>query len=147
MYLLISIFVQTLMVFIGVILFNIKFDADGGTIILPYKVYRLGIMPIVILYSVLFVQIFFNIAAFISLSLLSIRRLHDLNCSGIGYWIWLTSLIAFCLNTSGIFSGLLLYFIIGAIIALAITPGYKQENKYGLPEPIETSLKYTHSNG
>lgn len=143
--LLTSIFFSIIATF-AIIILGLKINAATGVVSMPYKMKTLGILPFVLMNLTIAAYIIFAIWSFIAGSLLAIRRLHDLNCSGIGYWIWLAAIISFMINTSGIFAGVLLYLIIGSIIALSISRSFQFDNKYGKVdlEEINYSIENQH---
>lgn len=130
----------------AVVILGLRIDMATGAMSIPYKMKTLGILPFILMNVTIGVYAIFAVWSFISGSLLAIRRLHDINCSGIGYWVWFAAIISFLINTSGIFAGLLLYFIIGSVIALSITKSYQFENKYGKVdlEEFEYSIENQH---
>lgn len=104
---------------------------DSGVISMPYRMKNLGILPFIILSVTSVIYLIFNIWACVSGALLAIRRLHDFNCSGVGYWIWIAAIIAFATAQTSLLTGFLFYFIFGAVIFLAVKESFPHENKYG----------------
>lgn len=140
-----SIFFSIIATF-AIVILGLRIDLATGAMSIPYKMKTLGVLPFILMNLTICVYVVFAIWSFVAGSLLAIRRLHDLNCSGIGYWVWLASIVAFLVNTSGIFAGVLLYFIIGSVIALAISKSFQSDNKYGKVdlEELEYCIENQH---
>lgn len=140
-----SIFFSIIATF-AIVILGLRIDLATGAMSIPYKMKTLGVLPFILMNLTICVYVIFAIWSFVAGSLLAIRRLHDLNCSGIGYWVWLASIVAFLVNTSGIFAGVLLYFIIGSVIALAISKSFQSDNKYGKVdlEELEYCIENQH---
>lgn len=131
----------------SIVILGLRIDAATGAMTIPYKMKTLGILPFVLLNLTVGAYIIFAVWSFVAGSLLAIRRLHDLNCSGIGYWVWLASIISFLINTSGIFAGVLLYLIIGSVIALSISRSFQFDNKYGKVDLEEIRYNIENQHG
>ncbi|MGN0015505.1 MAG: DUF805 domain-containing protein [Candidatus Gastranaerophilaceae bacterium] len=125
----ISLIFLSLISTLAVVVLQLKFDA--GVLSIPHKMKNLGILPFIILAVTSVMYFMFNIWACVSGALLAIRRLHDFNCSGIGYWIWIAAIIAFSTAQTSLLTGILFYFIIGSVIFLAVKESFPYENKYG----------------
>ncbi len=140
-----SIFFSIIATF-AVVILGLRVDMATGMMSISHKMKTLGILPFILMNLTIGVYVVFAIWSFVAGSLLAIRRLHDLNCSGIGYWVWLASIVSFLLNTSGIFAGVLLYFIVGSVIALSISRSFQFDNKYGKVdlEEIKYSIENQH---
>lgn len=138
---LISLLFLTLILSLAFIILEMKINLITGDISIPYRMRSIGAIPFFIMTTMSVFYLIFNIWAAISGALLAIRRLHDINCSGVGYWIWIASIIAFCSVQTSILTGFLFYFIIGSIIALSIKSSFPYSNKYGNVE-MEEIIKY-----
>ena len=110
---------------------DLKINLSTGDISIPYRMKSVGVIPFTLMVATICLYGIFNIWAIIVGSLLAIRRLHDLNYSGVCYWIWISALISFCIAETSILSGFLFYFLIGGIIILLSAKSFPMPNKYG----------------
>lgn len=129
MSLIISLMFLALISTLAVVVLQLKFDA--GVLSIPHKMKNLGVLPFIIMSVTSVMYIIFNIWACISGALLAIRRLHDINCSGVAYWVWIASIVAFSTAQTSHLTRFLFYFIVGAVVFLAAKESFPYENKYG----------------
>lgn len=87
----------------------------------------------------------FQIWAFAAASVLTVRRLHDINLSGLYYWLLLFSFILLCINDCKILAGFLAYITLGCILFLSFAESYPFSNKYDKIK--QNCLKDTNCNG
>lgn len=127
----ISLMFVTAIMTLAVNILGLKINITTGDLYIPYKMRNLGVFPFVIMTTTIVIYAAFNIWAAIAGGLLAIRRLHDINCSGVGYWVWVASIIFFSTAQTSILTGFLCYFILGGIILLAVKTSFPYENKYG----------------
>lgn len=72
----------------------------------------------------------FEVWAFIAGSIITVKRLHDINLSGLYYWLLLFTFILLCINDCKILAGFLAYIAIGCILFLFFAESYPFLNKY-----------------
>ena len=131
LWLVLSMILLTAIVSVSVCSLGLNFSFENGLSMPASKMNIFSSVWFVILCITSVIFVVFNIWAFISASLLSIRRLHDMNYSGVCYWVWLSSLLLFGTaetSTLTIFTG---YFLIAGIIAIVTVDSYPAKNKYG----------------
>lgn len=145
-YLMITMLFLTVISAISVLILEMRMDFVTGTITIAHRMKTIGIIPFMLLGLAVNCFAIFTVWAGIMWSLLAIRRLHDINCSGIYFWIWLTCVISFCINQTSILTGIMLYLIFGGIIFLIVKDSYPYLNKYGDAEHDEF-LNYISQNG
>ena len=133
----VSLLFLTTITALAVIVLNIKINMITGDISIPYRMKAYGVVPFVAMMILTVTYIIFNIWAAVVGALLAIKRLHDINCSGVGYWIWIAAIILFSAAQTSVLTGILFYFIIGAIITLSVKTSYPYPNKYGNPKSEE----------
>lgn len=141
MSLLISVLFVISFMWLGITVLGLKINFLNGDISIPYRMKMFGVVPFILMSIVGISFIFYAIWTAISGALLAIRRLHDMNCSGVGYWVWFTSVFCFCFLQTSLLTAFLFWFIIGGIFALCINSGFPSDNKYGKVISGEVFLK------
>lgn len=131
----------TALAFIGI---GYKINPETGNLIVPRMIDRISL---IVFAALIGIHTIFNAWAFISGGLLAIRRLHDINCSGVGYWVWMALIVFFCTLTTSVLTGFLFYLIIGTVIALCIKDSFPYENKYGKVKMDEMSYSIENQHG
>lgn len=111
--------------------FNIKIDF--ATIDIT-RGNSLSLFPFFFLVLFSSISIFFEIWAAIIGGILTVKRLHDLNLSGLYYWLITLSLIMFSLSDGVILSGFLMYIILGCVLFLSLADSYPYSNKYDIKD-------------
>lgn len=87
----------------------------------------------------------FEIWAFIAGSIVTVKRLHDINLTGLYYWLIVFAFILLCINDCKILTGFLAYVSLGGILFLSFLDSYPFSNKYDNMNDI--SLKDKNCNG
>ena len=109
MSLLISVLFVISFMWLGITVLGLKINFLNGDISIPYRMKMFGVVPFILMSIVGISFIFYAIWTAISGALLAIRRLHDMNCSGVGYWVWFTSFLLFTNFSFNCFSFLVYY--------------------------------------
>lgn len=129
-WLLISFLASTLILTIGISVFGIGYNSTGDLTI-SSKMRGLGILPIAIMSFLTASFTMFQLWSFVVAALLSIRRLHDINLSGVCYWVWISAVLFLAVGECSILTAILFYFVTGSVIVLATAKSYTKPNKYG----------------
>lgn len=139
----ISLLLATLITALAFIGIGYKINPDTGSLVVPRFIDKVSL---IIFSALIGIHAIFNVWAFISGGLLAIRRLHDMNCSGVGYWVWMALIVFFCTLTTSVLTGFLFYLILGAVVALAVKQSFPYENKYGkvIMDEAEYSIENQH---
>lgn len=143
-WLLITLLASTFILTMGISVLGIGYNASGELII-SGNMRALGILPIAIMSLLTACFIMFQIWAFISASLLSIRRLHDINFSGVCYWVWISAILFLAVGECSLLTAILFYFVTVGVIVLASAKSYTKPNKYG--NVIKTDIYLGLKNG
>ena len=146
-WLLISIMFLTVIMALAITVLELKINTVSGAISIPHKMRTAGVLPFILMMTTICAYVIFNVWAFISASLLSIRRLHDMNYSGVCYWVWMSALLLFCVSETSILTAILLYFLIGGLFALGYAKSFPSHNKYGKVDVDELLLNLEKQNG
>lgn len=96
-------------------------------------------MPMMVVFYVSLMLFFcFQVVSAISGAFIAIRRLHDLNLSGILYWLYVFVLYVFLFgkNQNNALFGMLLYIILSGLIVLIFVRGNSSKNNYGMPPEV-----------
>lgn len=144
---LVSLILLTVTLSIAITVLGLKYSSESGLILPHYNVNSLGMICFIVMCLFFSFYIIFSIWVFISGSLLAIRRLHDMNYSGVCYWVWVSSIILFSVNETSLLTVILGYFIVAGIIVLACSKSFPSANKYGKVDIEELALQIKKQNG
>ncbi|MCR5261312.1 MAG: DUF805 domain-containing protein [Candidatus Gastranaerophilales bacterium] len=144
---LISLMLLTVILFIAVTVLGLKYSSDGGLILPHQNLNMFGMVSFIVMCLLSSFYGIFSVWAFISGSLLAVRRLHDMNYSGVCYWIWITSILMFFVSEMSILTMFLGYFVIAGIFVLAFSNSFASANKYGKVDIEELSMQIKKQNG
>ena len=109
----------------------------SGALFLPFfnTYYLKDLMPLNVPVFVVFslIYIAFQSWSLVSFSLLSIRRLHDMNLSGGVFWLYVVLFFVLLLsnNVSNILFSFLIYGLFGGILVMIFNEGTKVTNRFG----------------
>ncbi|MGN0005743.1 MAG: DUF805 domain-containing protein [Candidatus Gastranaerophilaceae bacterium] len=142
MWLLITLLTSTFILTLGISVFGIGYNSNGE---LTISGSMRGILPIVTMSILSACFIMFQIWSFVAASLLSIRRLHDINFSGVCYWVWISAILFLAVGECSLLTAILFYFVTGGVIVLASAKSYTKPNKYG--NVIKTNIYLGLKNG
>lgn len=144
---LISFISLTLISTVAVSVLGLHFDVTKGLMIPHHNLNLIGMFTFISLCLMISVFIIFSIWALISLSLLSIRRLHDMNYSGVCYWVWISALISFFISETSVLTIFLGYFLVFGVIILIFSNSFPTTNKYGKVDIEEIVFMTNKQNG
>lgn len=123
----VALFVVCLILYVFSFSIKIKFS--------PFQISQMGeisSVPLSILVGLGSVFFIFEIWSAIIGGVLTIKRLHDLNLSGIYYWVLTFSMILLCIAEGGVLTGFLAYIITGCVLFLLFADSYPFSNKYDI---------------
>lgn len=146
-WLLISLLCFTIISSIAVTVLELKIDVINGLSIPSYKNNFMGLIFFVVLCLTLFSYIVFFLWSILAFSLLSIRRYHDMNYSGVCFWIFLSAIILFFVEETSLLTVFLGYFLFSVIIITAFGKSFPYPNKYGNPYNEEIGYKINNQHG
>lgn len=112
-----------------VITFSIKIDFENFEFI---KEESMSLTPFICLVVFSSFATFFEIWSGIIFSVLTVKRLHDLNVSGLYFWGITALMILLCVSTGTILAGFLTYIILACVSFLSFADSYPFANKYDM---------------
>ena len=104
-------------------------------------------VPLSILVGLFSVFLIFEIWSAVIGGILTIKRLHDLNLSGLYYWLLTGTLLLLCIADGAVLSGFLAYIVLGCILFLAFADSYPFLNKYDTINNNGTRIADNNSDG
>ena len=146
-WLLISLIMLTTILFIAVNILSLNFNITNGLTLPYHKMTTFGLISFITMCLFLGFYLCFCFWSFVSLSLLSIRRCHDLNYSGVCYWIWISAFILFSVTETSVLTMFLAYFLLSCIIILIFANSFPSENKYGKLNTDDFELQINKQHG
>lgn len=146
-WILLSFLFLTVILATAVTVLGLHFDVTQGFILPHQRANLFGLFVFTFLCITISVFIIFTIWSIISLSLLTIRRLHDMNYSGIGYWIWVSALFLLAVSETSVLTIFLIYFLIIGFVFLMFANSFPSANKYGKVDIDELVLIINKQNG
>jgi len=144
---LISLMFLTVILFIAVTVLGLKFSSENGLILPHCNLNPFGLVCFIVMCLLFSFYVMFTVWSFVSGSLLAIRRLHDMNYSGVCYWVWISAILLFFVSETSILTLFLGYFVISGVLILAFSNSFPCENKYGKVDIEELSMQITKQNG
>lgn len=143
----ISLLLLTVIFTIGITILGLKIDS-GNVLSMPRNnMNAFGMICFIIMNLLLGIYCIFAIWSAIMGGLLAIRRLHDINYSGVCYWIWVSALILLSVNEMSVLTMFLIYFIFSGILILVCAKSFPTTNKYGKVDIEELALQINKQNG
>jgi len=112
-----------------IVTFNIQINFSEFAFV---KNAELSLIPFIFLVVFSSVFIIFQLSSLIFWGIITVKRLHDLNISGVCFWVLAVLPVVLGVSNCGILNGFLLYVILGGILFLSFADGYPFSNKYDI---------------
>lgn len=127
-----------------VITFNIQINFSTFELTGSDELMMVNFIFLVLFSSVFILFQLWSVIAFVSLT---VKRLHDLNVSGVYFWTFMGLFLIFSVSNCAILNGFLVYIALGGILFLSLSDSYPFSNKYDIIDGNEDSFLKKLLNG